>query len=67
MLDYQHEQHGDRDALKGKTVMYEPNVLRGLDTKHQHDHRLKVLPFGAIKRIRELRLNCKKCKHKKQD
>ena len=42
-------QHGDQDALMPKTIAYEPSVLKNLNTANQHDYRLKILPFGAIK------------------
>ena len=58
-------QHGDQDTLMPKTIAYEPSVLKNLNTANQHDYRLKILPFGAIKTIRKLRINHKrKSKHK---
>ena len=68
MPDFQHKQHGDQVALKAKhgTIAYEPNALMSMNTADQHDQRLKILPFGAIKRIRELKLNRKRSKHKKK-
>ena len=65
MLDYKHNQHGDQDTLKGKTIVYKPAALKQLGVVAQHDHRLRTLPFGAIKIIRKLRLNCKKIKSKR--
>ena len=70
MPEFQHGdmdfQYGDQDALTPKTVAYEPSVLKNLNTAGQHDYRLKILPFGAIKTIRKLRINHKrKSKHKK--
>ena len=41
------------------TIHYEPIALRGIGDKLHHDKRLCVLPFGAIKTIRDLRLNVK--------
>ena len=69
MLDFQHKQHGDQVALKAKqgTIAYEPNALKSMNTADQHDQRLKILLFGAIKRIRELKFNHKKSKHKKKN
>ena len=71
MPEFQHgdmdSQYGDQDALMPKTIAYEPSVLKNLNTANQHDYRLKILPFGAIKTIRKLRINCKrKSKHKKR-
>ena len=69
MPEFQHgnmdSQHGDQDAHMPKTIAYEPSVLKNLNTANQHDYRLKILPFGAIKTIRKLRINHKrKSKHK---
>ena len=64
MLDFQ---HGDQDAFMPKTIAYEPSALMDLNTANHHDYRLKILPFGAIKTIRKLRINRKrKSKHKKR-
>ena len=57
MPDYQHV---DCDTLTPKT--YSANALKAIRTTCQHDHRLKVLPFGAISRIKELKLNHKRIK-----
>ena len=66
MQEYKQLCKGGHDwaALKDKTIVYEPSELRQLNTLGlgQHDHRLKVLPFGAIRKIRQLRINCKKIK-----
>ena len=66
MPEYKQLYNGGQDwaALKDKTIVYEPRELRQLNTLGwaQHDHRLKVLPFGAIRKIRELRINHKKIK-----
>ena len=55
MLDYQ---HGDPYALMPKT--YSAKELKAIRTTCQHDQRLKILPFGAIRRIKELKLNHKR-------
>ena len=60
MLDFQ---HGDCDTLTPKT--YNANALKAIRTTCQHDHRLKVLPFGAIRRIKELKLNRKRRRGRK--
>ena len=66
MPEYKQLYNGGQDqaVLKDKTIVYEPSELRQLNTLGwpQHDHRLKVLPFGAIRKISELRINCKKIK-----
>ena len=65
MPEYKHIQHGDQEALKGKTIAYEPSALKQLNAVVEHDQRLRTLPFGAIRKIRELRLNHKKTKSSK--
>ena len=66
MPEYKQLCNGGQDwvALKDKTIVYEPSELRQLNTLGwgHHDHRLKVLPFGAIRKIRDLRINHKKIK-----
>ena len=51
MPEYKQLYNGGQDlaALKDKTIVYEPSELRQLNTLGwaQHDHRLKVLPFGS--------------------
>ena len=51
MPEYKHIQHGDQEALKGKTIAYEPSTLKQLNAVVQHDQRLRTLPFGAIRKI----------------
>ena len=55
MPDYQ---HGDPYTLMPK--MYSAKELKAIRTTCQHDQRLKILPFGAIRRIKELKLNHKR-------
>ena len=63
MPDYQHGGvRTDPHALIPKT--YSAEVLRTIRATSLHDHRLKILPFGAIKRIKELKLNNKKRKRR---
>ena len=57
MPDYQ---HGGDDPYTLMPKTYSARVLRTIRTTSQHDQRLKILPFGAIKRIKELKLNNKK-------
>ena len=51
------------DPLSCKTIAYSANALRAIWDNHQHDQQFKVLPFGAVRKIRELRINCKPTKH----
>ena len=65
MPDYQHGGAGTDfhpPALIPKT--YSAEVLRTIRANSLHDHRLKILPFGAIKIIKELKLNNKKKKRR---
>ena len=65
MPDYQHggaETDFHPPALIPKT--YSAEVLRTIRANSLHDHRLKILPFGAIKIIKELKLNNKKRKRR---
>ena len=57
MPDYQ---HGGDDPYTLMPKTYSARVLRTIRTMSQHDQRLKILPFGAIKRIKELKLNNKR-------
>ena len=52
------------DPLSHKTIAYSANALKAIRDTCQHDQRLKVLPFGAISRIKELKLNHKRRKNK---
>ena len=48
-----------------KQWKYDPSELRGICATFEHDKLWKSLPFGTIRRIRELRLNRKpKRKHR---
>ena len=66
------EQHqlpllGANGSLKDKLpTQYSPTVLRGMRECMLQDNRYEVLPFGTVNRIRQLRLNAKKRKHKHQ-
>ena len=61
MPDYQHGGvRVDPHTLMPKT--YSAGVLRTIRAVSLHDHRLKILPFGTIKRIKELKLNNKRRK-----
>ena len=41
------------------TIVYDPISLRLMESAVHHDHRLKILPFDAIRTIRKLGLNAK--------
>ena len=69
--EYQHNvQHNDSSAnqsLKDKPsncLRYDPSVLKTIFHNTRHDQRYKILPFGAITRIRELKIN-NRLSHKK--
>ena len=49
-------------------ITYDPDVLRRLEANVNHDDRLKILSFGAIRTIRSLGLNIKprSCRHKRR-
>ena len=62
--EYQHNvRHNDSSAnqsLKDKPsycLHYDPSVLKTICHNTNHDQRYKILPFGAIARIRELKIN----------
>ena len=40
--------------LNNKCIVYTANALRGIRLLLQHDHRFKILPFGAIDNIRKI-------------
>ena len=52
------------DPLSHKTIVYSANALKAIRNTCQHDQRLKVMPFGAISKIKELKLNHKRRKKK---
>ena len=60
----QHTPDSHDDLLSHKTIAYSANALKAIRDTCQHDQRLKVLPFGAISRIKELKLNHKRRKNK---
>ena len=64
MPDYQYG-GVDPHTLMPKT--YSAGVLRTIRAASQHDHRLKILPFGTIKRIKELKLNNKRRKQRNKE
>ena len=57
MSDYQ---HGGDDPYTLMPKTYSARELRTIRTTSQHDQRLKILPFGAIRKIKELKLNHKR-------
>ena len=46
-------------------VCYLANALRTIGDQVQHEHRLRILPFGVISRVRSLKLNHKPQKNKR--
>ena len=48
--------------LNNKRIVYTANALRQISGLLQHDHRLKILPFGAINNIIKFKLNYKPIK-----
>ena len=44
---------------------YSVNALRTIGDQVQHEHRLRILPFGVISRVRSLKLNRKPQKNKR--
>ena len=55
---------GSSIVLNNKCIEYQPNALWLMGNRLQHDHRLKILPFGAINTIRQLKLNAKPIKNR---
>ena len=51
-------------SLNNKCIVYTANALRQIRLL-QHDHRFKILPFGAIDNIRKFKLNYKPIKNNK--
>ena len=44
-------------SLKNKNQLkYDPNALKSIQSKVQHDQQLRLLPFECIKRVKELKL-----------
>ena len=41
----------------GTQLYYEPNELRAINDCNKHDKRFKILPYGTIRRIREIQIN----------
>ena len=56
----QHNYPSVNQSLKDKsnnTLTYDPSVLKTICRNTKHDQRYKILPFGAITRIRDLKIN----------
>ena len=58
--------HNSHDPLNCKTIAYESNVLKAIRHNCKHVEHAKVLPFGAIRKIRELRINHNQIKMQSQ-
>ena len=41
----------------GTQLYYGPNELRAINDSNKYDKRFKILPYGTIRRIRELQIN----------
>ena len=53
-----HNASSANQSLKDKpSLRYDPSVLKTICHNISHDQRYKILPFGAIARIRELKIN----------
>ena len=46
-------------SINNKTITYSEHALRTIGRQVLQDQRLRLLPFGAISKIRSLRINCK--------
>ena len=46
---------------------YSANALRTIGDQVQHEHRLRILPFGVISRVRSLKLNHKPQRNKRSN
>ena len=55
---------GSSIQLNSKPIVYESDALRLMWDRLQHDQRLRILPFGAISKIRKFGLNNKPVKSK---
>ena len=56
-----------RSSLKDKpTITYNPATCKLIYNQSYHDQHNMIMPFGCIRRVRELGINCKysKCKPK---
>ena len=53
--------------LNNKTIHYKVHALRGIADRVKHDNHLRILPFNAIRTIRELRLNIKPASRRKHN
>ena len=51
-------------SLNNKHIVYQPNALKAMHEKLQHDQWLRLLPFGTLDKVRKLKLNNKPTKSK---
>ena len=64
-----HNGSSANQSLKDKSsncLRYDPSVLKTICHNTSHDQRYKILPFGAIARIRELKINNRLSRKKAQ-
>ena len=50
--------------LNNKHIVYQPNALKAMHTRLQHDQQLRLLSFGTLDKIRWYKLNNKPSKGK---
>ena len=56
---HSHARQSHLPLNKKLTIQYDPTALKEMELAVQHDQRLHILPFGAIRIIRSLGLNVK--------
>ena len=50
--------------LNNKCIMYQPNALKAMHTRLQHDQQLRLMSFRTLDKIRRYKLNNKPSKGK---
>ena len=50
--------------LNNKHIVYQPNALKAMQTRLQHDQKLRLLSFGTLDKIRSYKFNNKPSKDK---
>ena len=51
-------------SLNNKHIVYQPDALKAIHDRLQHDQWLRLLPFGILDKIRSYKLNNKPSKDK---
>ena len=49
--------HNSHDLLNSKTIAYGAKALKAIRENCKHAVHAKILPFGALRKIRQLRIN----------